>query len=51
MELTTDEKRVLKMLLNQQLSFLEFDYKGEYQKEGIEIAESLYNKLIGKEEN
>ena len=47
MELTTQEKTLLKMLLNQQFHFVQFSYKGTDQdkNEGLELVMSIQNKL------
>ena len=47
MELTTQEKTLLKMLLNQQAHFIQFNYKGTDvdKNEGLELVISIQNKL------
>ena len=47
MELTTQEKTLLKMLLNQHYHFVQFNYKGTDtdKNEGLELVISIANKL------
>jgi hypothetical protein len=47
MKLTTQEKTLLKMLLNQQFQFVQFNYKGPDidKNEGLELVLSIQNKL------
>jgi hypothetical protein len=50
MELTKQEKTLLKMLLTQQYHFIQFTYKGskEDQKTGIDLIFSIQDKLLGE---
>ena len=50
MDLTTQEKTLLKMLLTQQYQFLQFTYNGskEDQKTGIDLVFSIEDKLLGE---
>jgi hypothetical protein len=50
MELTKQEKTLLKMLLTQQYHFIQFTYNGskEDQKTGIDLIFSIQDKLLGE---
>lgn len=50
MNLTNQEKTLLKMLLNQQYQFLQFSFNGskEDQKAGIDLVWSIQDKLLGE---
>ena len=50
MELTKQEKTLLKMLLTQQYQFMQFTFNGskEDQKTGIDLIFSIQDKLLGE---